>query len=847
MGVSPENAGTESPPPLDHAGKLPFWGKVYAALTFLLGAGAVSLSVLDCHAGHWARFAVFLTCAVAASSLKVSLPGIAGARSVNYLFILIGVMMLDLPQTLLVGVACRSVQFLSRPRRRPKPADLVLHLSGSAIAVACSYLVYHAVWLRRLDGSMPTLLFAAAMAYFLASTFCSAGTLSLTGGGCPWKIWRESFLWTAPQYLASAALAGLLKLCTERIGWQGPLLVLPALYLIYRSYRIYLQRLEEEQQRVSRMADLHLRTIEALALAIEAKDSSAHDNLSRVRFHATEMARELGASADEIQALSAAALLHDIGKLAVPEYILSKPGRLTPEEFEKIKIHPAVGAAILRPVRFPYPVAAIVEAHHEKWDGSGYPYGLKGEAIPLGARILAAADCLDALSSDRQYRSALPLDEAIEFIVSQSGISFDPRVVNVLKRRYRGWRDRTGAAAEPDGGPASWAGTRAPQTRPPELENVCTPDRRQSRTPSLGNDPPNFTVAIAAARQEFQTLHEVTSELGNSLSMEGTMSLLGTRLKGIVPHDAITIYVCRGDRLIPQYVQGRDFQLFSSLAIPIGQGLSGWVAEHGKAIVNGNPSVEPGYLNAPAKLSNLNSAISVPLVGVNGVLGALTLYHAQRDAFTRDHLRLLLAISSKAALTIENALKYREVQRSAVTDDLTGLPNTRSLFLHLDNEVARCKRTNTHLAVLVADLDGFKLVNDRFGHLAGNNVLKKVAHGLTRACREYDYVARMGGDEFVLILPGMTAGALARKSQDLCAMVRDAGRDSTGEELVSLSVGEAFFPEDGADAEELLSAADRRMYQVKRSHRTERVRGIRLKDLAQAPAESASGPIWSDR
>jgi len=316
------------------------------------------------------------------------------------------------------------------------------------------------------------------------------------------------------------------------------------------------------------------------------------------------------------------------------------------------------------------------------------------------------------------------------------------------------------------------------------------------------------------------------------------MSLLGTRLKGIVPHDAIAIYVCQGDRLVPQYVDGRDFQLFSSLKIPMGQGLSGWVAENRKAIVNGNPSVEPGYLNDPAKLSNLNSAISVPLLGVSGVLGVLTLYHAQRDAFTRDHLRLLLAISSKAALTIENALKYSEVQKSAVTDDLTGLPNTRSLFLHLDSEVARCKRTNTPLAVLVADLDGFKLVNDRFGHLAGNKVLKRVAHGLTS--REYDYVARMGGDEFVLILPGMQAGALTNKRRELCSTVIEAGRESTGEELLSLSVGEAFFPEDGVDAEELLAAADRRMYRVKRSHRAARIRDVRLINPVQAPPETTS-------
>ena len=834
MGGSPENARADSLP-------ISFYGKVYIAFTVLLGAGILSLSLLHWQPAHWMRFGIFLSCAVLACSLKVSLPGIAGARSVNYLFILIGVVMLDLAQVLLVGVACTLVQCLWNPKQRPQPIYFLFNFPSSITAVACCHLVYHAAWLRRLDSSIPALLFAAAIAYFLANTFSAAGMISLTEGGRPWKIWHASLLWTAPQYLAGAALAGLVKLCTDQIGWQWSLLVLPALFLIYCSYRIYLGRLEEEKEHVSQMAELHLRTIEALAVAIEAKDSSAHDNLRRVQFQATEIARELGASPDEVQALRAAALLHDIGKLAVPEYILSKPGRLTPEEFEKIKIHSAVGAEILRRVRFPYPVVPIVEAHHEKWDGSGYPYGLKGEAIPLGARILAAVDCLDALSSPRQYRRALPLDEAIGFIVAQSGISFDPRVVNILQRRYLEWRDLAAAAGEDV---SLLSNVRASPRTPAGRADMRSPDPSPARSfdpsPDRSGAPPNFTVAIAAARQEFQSLHEVASELGNSLSMEETMSLLGTRLKGIVPHDAIAIYVCQGGRLVPQYVDGRDFQLFSSLKIPMGQGLSGWVAENRKAIVNGNPSVEPGYLNDPAKLSNLNSAISVPLLGVSGVLGVLTLYHAQRDAFTRDHLRLLLAISSKAALTIENALKYSEVQKSAVTDDLTGLPNTRSLFLHLDSEVARCKRTNTPLAVLVADLDGFKLVNDRFGHLAGNKVLKRVAHGLTGACREYDYVARMGGDEFVLILPGMQAGALTNKCRELCSTVIEAGRESTGEEILSLSVGEAFFPEDGVDAEELLAAADRRMYRVKRSHRAARIRAVRLKDVAQAPPQTTS-------
>jgi diguanylate cyclase (GGDEF)-like protein len=193
------------------------------------------------------------------------------------------------------------------------------------------------------------------------------------------------------------------------------------------------------------------------------------------------------------------------------------------------------------------------------------------------------------------------------------------------------------------------------------------------------------------------------------------------------------------------------------------------------------------------------------------------LYHAEKDFFTSDHLRILLAVSSKMALAIENAMKYEQAESSAVTDYLTGLPNARSLFLQLDREMARCKRDSTTLTVMVADLDGFKQINDRFGHLEGNRVLRLFAHSLKETSREYDYVARMGGDEFVVIAPGLTPEAAMRKAEQMRELAQQAGRDICNEDILSLSVGKAVYPEDGMDAEKILSEADKRMYLQKRS------------------------------
>ena len=262
-----------------------------------------------------------------------------------------------------------------------------------------------------------------------------------------------------------------------------------------------------------------------------------------------------------------------------------------------------------------------------------------------------------------------------------------------------------------------------------------------------------------------------------------------------------------------------------------GQGLSGWVAENSKPIINGNPSVEPGYLNDPSKFSTLRSALAVPLEGVNGVVGVLALYHSDRDAFTKDHLRVLLVVSSKLSLAIENALKFRQAETSATTDFLTSLPNARSLFLHLDAEIARCKRSREPLTILVADLDNFKQINDKYGHLEGNKALKVVAKALRDHCREYDYVARMGGDEFVVVLPGLDAQAAEVRMEQLRKMAIEEARLQTGLEM-SVSIGAATYPQAGQDAEDLLADADRMMYKAKEASPS-RLRAQRNWDLWQ--------------
>ncbi|HEY7615243.1 MAG TPA: diguanylate cyclase, partial [Terriglobales bacterium] len=422
----------------------------------------------------------------------------------------------------------------------------------------------------------------------------------------------------------------------------------------------------------------------------------------------------------------------------------------------------------------------------------------------IGARILSAVDFLDALASDRQYRRALPLEEVMKRLGAESGKAFDPKIVDVLQKRYRDLERIVQSGTSPD--PEAKLSTEV------KFERGDAPDAGFERSARKVGPETNFLASIAAARQEAQTLFEVSQDLGTSLSLDETLSVFSVKLKRLIPYDAIAIYIRRGTELVPEHVSGDNFRLFSSLRIPIGQGLSGWVAQNRKPIINGNPSVEPGYLNDPTKFSTLRSALALPLEAVEGIVGVIALYHADPDAFTKDHLRILQAVSSKMALAIENALKYQQAESSATTDFLTTLPNARSLFLQLDKELARCKREKTSLVVMVADMDGFKQVNDRFGHLEGNRVLRLFAHATKRSCREYDYVARMGGDEFVLVIPGLTPDAASKRANQLKEMATQAGQEVCGEDILSLSTGHAIYPEDGEDAETLLAEADRRMY-----------------------------------
>ena len=787
----------------------------FAAAVIVIGALTIGLGLSQWRSADLARLVTYVLITVVAARMRIQLPSIQGTLSVSFLFAFVGVLELSLAESILLGIV--SVLSQSVFPKKSKNYQIAFSVSNNCFAIAIVYALYAVLGSRFSTLGMPLILTVLTLSFFLLNTVPIAIAIGLTEGRNIVAIWKKNYLWSFPLYLVGACLAGLMHFASLELGWQVSLLLLPLVYLIYSSYSSYTGRLQDGKAHAEEMASLHLRTIEALALAIEAKDDSTHAHLQRIQIYVVELAKQLGLAPKEIEALRAAAILHDIGKLAVPEHISSKAGRLTPEEFEKMKIHPIVGAEILERVQFPYPVAPIVLAHHEKWDGSGYPYGLKGEQIPIGARILSVVDSLDVLSSDKQYRPALPLEDAVAYISRESGKSFDPKIVDLLKLRYLELEELS-------------------KQNIPKQNDIQRVAREQSvdRRVNFEEEPPNlllraqeapridFLTSIAAARQEAQNLYELSQELGTSLSLSETLSLVASRLKPMVPFHALALFTLQNEVLTPEYVEGVDSMLLQGLNIPKGAGISGWVAANSKPVINGNPVMEPGLLSAANLSTVLRGALAVPLVGVNGTIGVITLYRTEADSFSRDHLRILQAVAGKLAFTVENARKYEQAETSASIDYLTGLPNARAIFQRVDAELARSSRSGEPLAVMVCDLDGFKKINDMLGHLTGNKILRAFAASLRELFRQYDLVGRLGGDEFVVALPGMNLDDAQQRVHQIDEMVKQVGMQITGTEHLAISIGIAIFPQDGETVEALLSEADRRMYQVKRLNQASR-------------------------
>jgi len=597
-------------------------------------------------------------------------------------------------------------------------------------------------------------------------------------------------LWSTP---GSVALVCLALVCSWALTSSGFWLLPIALLAFYFAFGV--------SRRANQISELHLATIEALALAIDAKDQTAHNHIRRVQVYAVGLARAIGMSEHEIRGVKTAALLHDIGKLAVPEHILAKPGPLTPEEFQKVRIHPQVGAGIISAVPFPYPVAPLILSHHERWDGRGYPAGLRDRDIPLGARVLSIVDYFDALTSERPYHQAMSIEGAVSLLQQEAGKALDPQIVETFVRVLPQLRA---------------------EVQQLDLARLTTPVTAISTEPA-----PSVFDDIALAHREIYALYQIAQTMGTSLGVADTMGVICSKLTELVPFSscALFLHTEATDSLRCRFATGVDAETLEGLTVRDGQGLSGWVARNRRPLVNARPAAELEAA-ASAQQTKLQSALVCPLIVGDRFIGTLSVYHVEPSFYRDDHRRLLDRVCEQAAAVIHNSMVFEQTQEDSLTDALTGLPNTRFMFLHLSRELARADRLGAEVSLMVMDLDDFKEINDTFGHHIGDRALREVATVLRTAIRPYDICVRYAGDEFIVVLSGCGREEAETKRQELQHAVDNVELEVQPDLRIPMmiSVGAAVFPHDGDSYETLLAKADSRMYRDKSQRKAARAR-----------------------
>src|SRR5215204_6127134 len=556
-------------------------------------------------------------------------------------------------------------------------------------------------------------------------------------------------------------------------------------------------------------AELNLRAVETLAIAIDAKAQTTHGHVRRTQVYALGLGRLLNVSAEELKALKAGALLHDVGNLAVPEYILNKPGRLSPAEFEKMKIHATVGGDIVSRVGFPYPVEDVVRFHHERWDGTGYPAGLKGERIPLVARIISAVDFYDSTRCARPYRAGMTREESLALLRSKAGKSFDPAVVETFVKHLNEFDaliSPTDLSEQMRAEPSVAAA--APST---------ALDGRTSGEWSEG------FRSIARAQREVSALHELTQVIGASLNLQDTVALVATRLREIVPFDACVIYALndKTGRAEPVFAAGEWSEFFSSRSVSAGEGITGWVVANARGMIHTPPELE--LAGAPAEVSaQVRDVLSSPLVREDGAFGAVTLFSKKKGAYTTEQMRLLDSVCLHTSGALNNALAHERTRESALTDQLTGLPNARALHLMLEHRLAECRRYEGEVvSVLSIDVDDFRDFNEQFGHGVGDRLLASVSAVVKSQLRQMDMLARFAGDEFLSVMPGAGGPVAAMVAERVRhAVESEVYNVKTGRNVrVRISAGAASYPADGETADELLAAATRDMRRDKHTRK----------------------------
>ncbi len=764
------------------------WGRIYVVSVSLLGVGAIAQSAYSIYAEQisWNWF-VLAVLTLVSGSATVKLPSVPATISVSETFVFTSVLLFGSAAGTITVALDALVISLWLARKGHPFYRIAFNVCALPASLWLAAHLFYWIWGRPplSSESSPVAireliepLLAFTISYYLLNSWFIAIAISLEKKLPPFAVWKDNFAWLSLNYFGGASVAALLVSYTRDIDYAYLAFVLPLLAVLYFTFSTSLGRVEDANRHLLELNRLYMSTIETLAMAIDAKDQITHGHIRRVQTYAIGLAKQLGVKdSAQLSAIEAASLLHDMGKLAVPEYILNKPGPLTPAEFEKMKLHASVGADILSSIEFPYPVVPIVRHHHESWDGSGYPDGLAGSDIPLGARILSVVDCFDALTSDRPYRPKLSDADALAILVQRRGSMYDPLIVDTFINTYSSF------AVRPE------------SSEPPLVSALVTATAaEQASTSSLEN--------ITASAEETLVLYNLARALSAPMDAVQILNTAAQHLRRVVPISTCVLYIFNAvtDELCAVHSVGDAAPHFSGMMIARGQRLSGWVAANQRTIVNSDPVLDLGEMGRLIR-PRLRSCLSTPLTSEGSLVGVLTLYSSEVKAFTEDHRRVLEAVAGQCASVYCRSLE------AAHPRERSGLATASSALSeqHLEDLLADELATNaSHVSAIFIETPWFSMATEQqrkevglaVGSTAGNFAASLYWFGY----REH---------ELVLLIPAMEhsnhssiAKELAGKIVRIAAAPNGGGRKPA---VVNLRV--AVAPSDGRTLSELAASS----------------------------------------
>jgi diguanylate cyclase (GGDEF)-like protein/putative nucleotidyltransferase with HDIG domain len=675
---------------------------------------------------------------------------------------------------------------------------LFFNLGCCSLSVASIDLALRAVaHLTRTEPLSLTLSLAIiALVWFIVNTTTLSLAISFWMNRGFWAVWREGLDLYLLNFAGSAAAAGLIQLSYQTVGSSVFFLSIPIAVVLLQLYRFHISKYDQAQGHIVDLNRLYLQTVETLAAAVDAKDRYTHGHIRRVQSFAAELAKYVGITDEsELMAIHTGALLHDIGKIAIPEYILNKPTVLTDSEYGKMRLHPVIGSNMLKNIEFPYAVVPIIRSHHERWDGNGYPDGLRGEQIPLAARILAIVDCYDALTTDRPYRSPMQRKELVEFFRGESGKAYDPALVDVLVTNL----DHIEEIGRDVGVNAV------------DLWSVAEsmPEEQKTQRPLQKVQPISTYGRALAGNTELQAHLFSAFEFARAniqcLSPKDVFAFMGRKLEELVVFDAAVFYLADLERgvVVAEHVLGTETSGLRGLTLPLEKKLTGWAASNNQSLCNLPPF--PDFLGCEEQPPFEISAIAP--MNRNGIIwGAISLYRREKVKFSEDEFRRVEVIASQAALALANCNAQDGL--GALVDPSTGLPNGYHLHLMFNQLVEDAQKFDYPFALIVFRLDDRK-IRRRWGFTSGEEAIRAATNLLRKEFRENDLLVRYAADEFLAIVPRVDrnrAEGLQSRIQNELMNIRVPARSGM-QITVPLQSGVAMFPEDGLDVETLVAVA----------------------------------------